>query len=201
MSEVNDSRIPKYGPRLTQGGHAWRAAVLRDVLNEGLSCDAIASRVGLSAPRISQLIRTYGLVRPAKTCRGCASEFLPSRARQRYCRPACKSIKVRDRLAERTCLVCGSSFRPVESRHIYCSEQCGDRMSNRQAYYRNRGREMPANLGVPTTPGTCVLCGAAFVFRSPVQRYCSTRCRNRTPHRLEYLRRKNRARRAGANES
>ena len=111
-----------------------------------------------------------------RACVVCGREFVPSKATQISCGPACKmKRKAQTNLARsregqawreetRACAVCGREFRPQYANQKTCSKACSvenDRESRRRAYKRHR---------------KCPVCGTVFDPSGTVRKYCSEKC-------------------------
>ena len=125
---------------------------------------------------------------PPKSCLVCGCDFIPDRAKSRYCSLRC-SAQSRKLTEVRLCLHCNQPFEVRKAApQVHCSMKCA-------AARRHITQSDPSKKGFYR----CEECGKRFEqykFRKP--RFCSRRCQTKyhEPVRLAAIRRKPRIRRA-----
>lgn len=71
-----------------------------------------------------------------------------------------------------TCAICGTRFEAPRGRTT-----CGEECRKKYKYEQNKKRT-PTEMRLGAT-GSCSLCGATFIRKSPKQKYCSQICQTR----------------------
>jgi hypothetical protein len=102
-----------------------------------------------------------------KNCDVCGEEFMPTGGMSKYCSPEC--VKTATTRIE-PCEECGSMFaQPKWARLRFCSPKC-----SYAAKCRAEGKERWPK------EATCQGCGERFMAKEAKNKYCSSRCANRT---------------------
>ena len=164
-----------------RGANAHRVETM---YNDGHSDRSIATALGITHQRVSQLRRAVGLPRLPKaglgtTCLQCGERFAPEKRGQNRCtehrRTAAKTLAFR-------CQVCGTPFARrastirVNSPGNYCSRSCRDQAK--------RGRYRGDSI-----LKRCTECGKDYMGLASAQWSACPSCRPRVAYRASTLRR------------
>lgn len=101
-----------------------------------------------------------------KKCPHCGKLFFAKHYNQKYCSRQCGfNARSQRAIITRQCPVCGKEFSQRESDHNQaCSSECGHKLSS-------------MTLAINAVEKICPICGGTFIPKTPLQIYCSVKCR------------------------